>query len=206
MSEIAASERRLSAALDRIDQILETGRSRSVSPDAAGEPNLRDALEAAQTENARLKAEIAELRKADGALAEPVPGNGEDRLVEAGEQAARLAAANDDLAAANRALVETVAAQADGDSVTAIREALEAEIEALRAARAAEISNLGDIIIELERLLPEADHAAAPAPEMAGDDAGVPEDGGEAGNRDGQGLFSGVYDDVAEDETGVEEK
>lgn len=206
MSEIAASERRLSAALDRIDQILETGRPRSAPADGADDPGLRDALEAAQSENTRLKAEIAELRNGNGAPAEPAPGDGEDRLVEASEQAARLAAANDELAASNRALIETAAAQADGDSVTAIREALEAEIEALRAARAAEISNLGDIIIELERLLPEADHGAAPVPEMAGDDAGVPEDGGDTEDRDRQGLFSGVYEDAPEDETGVEDK
>ncbi|WP_208021200.1 hypothetical protein [Paracoccus alkanivorans] len=202
MSEITASERRLSAALDRIDQLLETGRFRSAQPLAAGDPDLRAALEATQAENARLRAEIAELRKSPDAVASDDPG---DRLFEAGEQAARLAAANDELAAANRVLIET-AAQADGDSVTAIREALEAEIEALRAARAAEISNLGDIIIELERLLPEADHSPAPVPEMAGDDVGVPEDEEDGGRRKEQGVFSGVYGDAPDDGTGVEDK
>lgn len=206
MSEIAASERRLSAALDRIDQILEMGRPRSAPADGTGDQDLRAALDAAQSENTRLKAEIAELQKDKPASDEPAFENGEDRLVEAGEQAARLAAANDELAAANRSLVETAAAEADGDAVTAIREALEAEIEALRAARAAEISNLGDIIIELERLLPEMGQGNAPVPEMAGDDAGVPEDGEakEALNR--QGTFSGVYDDVPEGDTGAEDR
>lgn len=68
-------------------------------------------------------------------------------LARAEQDAARLAAANDALAEANRALL---AGPEAGDGASA---ALEAEIEALRAARAAEISQLSEIVHELDRLL-----------------------------------------------------
>lgn len=72
----------------------------------------------------------------------------------AGQEAARLSAANEALAAANRALIE--AAGLPRDEALA---ALEAEVEALRAARAAEMAQMGDIIDTLDRM---AGEAAAP--------------------------------------------
>ncbi|MDP5306182.1 hypothetical protein [Paracoccus spongiarum] len=182
MTDISVSERRLSAALDRIDQLLEGGAGRpgtfAAEPDAA----LRDQLAELQAQNTRLAAELAALRTDQGGPLEATLAEARNRLGGASEQAARLAAANDDLAAANRALIE--AARGDGGAEQASIEALEAEIEALRAARAAEIAQMGDIMLELERLL--APHDARPTqprdvedavlPEVAGDSAGVPED------------------------------
>lgn len=152
MSDISVSERRLSAALDRIDQFLDRG---GVVPAAHG-PDLRAELQAA---HAQIAALTRRLEQADMA-----------------EQAARLAAANDDLAAANRALIQ--AAAGEGDLAEAVTAGLEAEIEALRAARAAEAAQLGALMAEVERLLAEGDGApASPAvtPELAGDAGGVPE-------------------------------
>ena len=89
------------------------------------------------------------------------------------EQAALLAAANDDLAAANRALIQ--AAAGEGDVIETVTVALEAEIEALRAARAAEAAQLGALMAEVERLLAEEGPAPVATPEVAGDAGGVPE-------------------------------
>lgn len=183
MSDISVSERRLSAALDRIDQLLEVGTGRAARDDGAAVEALQTRLDGLSAENARLVIEIEALRSRpappdDEALDEAAPA----RLDGAAEQAARLVAANEELAAANRVLIE--AASGSGDIDRATREALEAEIEALRAARAAEIGQLSDIMIELERVLADQGETIPPRsagddvvlPEIAGDGAGVPED------------------------------
>ena len=156
MSDISVSERRLSAALDRIDQFLDQGGLGRASPDQ----DLRAELDQAQARIAALTEQLAQA------------GAGSDGPGLA-EQAARLAAANDELAAANRALIQAMSG--DGDRIEAVSVALEAEIEALRAARAAEAAQLGTLLAEVERLLAE-NEAAAATPEIAGDAGGVPED------------------------------
>lgn len=152
MSDISVSERRLAAALDRIDQYLDRG---GVVPASSG-PDLRAELQAAQAQVAALSDQLSR------------QGKGQDLA----EQAARLVVANDELAAANRALIQ--AASGDGDRIEAVSVALEAEIEALRAARSAEAAQLGALLAEVERLLAENDATAA-SPEIAGDAGGVPE-------------------------------
>ena len=205
MSDIAASERRLSAALDRMDQLLDSsGFSREGAGTAISDPGVSEELAAVRAENTQLRSEIDELRRAERPAGDEISEDAVDeRLADAGEQAARLAAANDELAAANQALIEAVSGQGDADAVTSIRQALEAEIEALRAARAAEISNLGDIIMELERLLPESDGASSSGGHADTDRTGT---GGAAQNR--QGVFSAVYDDASDDgdDIGQEDK
>lgn len=136
MTEITASERRLSAALDRIDQLLESGGGGRLAAVTAERDGLRAELEAV---------------KVGGSVADL-----EARLQAASELAARLSAANEDLMAANRLLLE--AGETGGVGTDEARDALEAEIEALRAARTAEMTQMGDIMAELERLL--ADDAA----------------------------------------------
>lgn len=172
MTDISVSERRLSAALDRIDQLLEAGAvPRPVAAGADGSADVQAKLDQALAENRRLAEQLAAL---NGVSASQDDG---DRVAAASEQAARLAAANDELAQANRVLIE--AASGQGDLNEAVSVALEAEIEALRAARAAEIAQLGDIMVELERLL--ADEAGSSAgdvatqAEAAGDSGGVPD-------------------------------
>lgn len=157
MSDISVSERRLTAALDRIDQYLDRGGVVSGSQN----PDLRAELDAAH-------AQIA-------ALTEQVSRQGADASDshDLADHAARLAAANDDLAAANRILIG--ASSGDGDRIEAVSVALEAEIEALRAARAAESAQLGALLAEVERLLAE-NEAGTATPEIAGDVGGVAED------------------------------
>lgn len=172
MSDITASERRLSAALDRIDQLLEAGVGRASDGATDADAGVVAAL---QAENARLSAELAGRAPADG-------DDSEARLAEAIEQSARLAAANEQLVEANRALID---AGAGPDALDAANEALLAEIEALRASRASELAQMGDIMAELERLLGSRDGTArAAAPEAAGDGVGVPED---SGDQEGEG-------------------
>ncbi|WP_196053551.1 hypothetical protein [Paracoccus lichenicola] len=156
MSDISVSERRLSAALDRIDQFLDRGGIGHASGDA----DLRAELDQAYAQIAALTDQLSQR------------GEGTDGS-DLAEQAARLAAANDDLAAANRALIQ--AAAGGGDRIEAVSVALEAEIEALRAARAAETAQLGALLAEVERLL-AGNEATAATPEIAGDAGGVPED------------------------------
>lgn len=181
MSELASFEQRLIAALDRIDYSLDMAARQGGSlamPDAGMDGDETAALRA---ENAhlrqRLEAAVATLpgfsdatlqataAKPDaGALAQV-----EARLSQATREAARLAAANEDLMAANRALMQ---AMTGDDKLDALRSALEAEAEALRAARAAEVAQMGDVLAALEDLLsrrqrPDPVAVPGPLPETA---------------------------------------
>lgn len=119
MSDISATQQRLSLALDRIDQGIGRLHQSMRAGDGAPEQGVAD----------------QKLQK---------------RLVEAGAESARLAAANDQLIAANRALIEAADPAALLDAAFA---AQSAEIEALRAAREAELAQLGDVLAMLESML-----------------------------------------------------
>lgn len=156
MSDISVSERRLSAALDRIDQYLDRGGAVAGGTSAG----LQAELDAAHERIAALTAQVSQNPTGDN--------DGQDMA----DHAARLAAANDELAAANRTLIQ--AAAGNGDRIEAVSVALEAEIEALRAARAAESAQLGALLAEVERLL-AANEPGEATSEAAGDAGGVPE-------------------------------
>ena len=149
--DLTASEKRLTAALDRIDRLID----RAAAP-AADQGALHDS----RAENQRLSQELAALHQRQSATlasCEARLAEAHRRLVDAGQEAARLAAANDALAEANRALIDAAGLPQDQ-----ALDALQAEIAALRAARAAEVAQMGDIIDTLDRM------AGAPAaPETA---------------------------------------
>ena len=156
MSDITASERRLSAALDRLDQLLEAGQKRDGDhPGALADLTRR--LAEAESRNADLERQLSE---GQPAAATSQLFDLQARLETASEQSARLSAANEDLMAANRNLID--AEQTGGVGEDERREALEAEIAALRAAREAEMAQMSEIMTELERLLAQ-DQAAAPS-------------------------------------------
>jgi hypothetical protein len=196
MSDITVSERRLSAALDRIDQLLERG-PKSADSRPAEQGELEKDLAVARAENARLAYELAALRSAGDVPPDATLSDLRIRLDRLGEQTVRLAAANDQLASANGDLVAASAGQSTIDP--AILAAKDAEISALKSARAAEAAQMEEVLAELERLLAGdgADalpHAGQEAVlEAAGDEAGLPETGSTP-----QG-FSGVYADDPED-------
>lgn len=153
-ADLTASEKRLIAALDRIDQFIDrAGAARQAPPDAA------DAAAAeAEEEAQRLATELAALRDSHAAAlaelearlaaSEDALSHANDRLAAAGEEAARLAMANEALAEANRRLIGPPGPEPDE-----IRRALEAEVDALRQARAAEIGQIGDIVDTLDRMI-----------------------------------------------------
>ncbi len=162
--DLTASEKRLIAALDRIDHFIDRAtmaRAIAPAPVAAkgGLAEIEARLHAAQGENQRLSGELVLLHERQAALlanCETRLSDANERLSGAGLEAARLAAANEVLAEANRALTAASGAPADD-----ARLALEAEIESLRAARAAETAQMGDLLAVLDRMI------GTPAPEPA---------------------------------------
>lgn len=172
--DLEASERRLVAALARIEGLVEAipPARPAPAPGAAaaadGQPALARLLEESRAENLRLGDEIAALRERQAGQIARMRDRLEGlnrRLAASGAEAARLVAANRRLAEANRALIAAAAAPVDdaaggearGGAVLA---ALEAEIESLRAARAAEVGQMGDILDALERMLAQGGGAA----------------------------------------------
>lgn len=140
MGDLTVSEKRLIAALDRID--------RSIERAASGLRAVADADAGAQSQPqdgdmAGLQVRLDEMH---------------EKLGRMGAQAARLAAANEGLSQANRLLLSK--ADSGGIGADEERAALEAEIEALRAARDAEIGQVGDILQALDGLLGASPDAA----------------------------------------------
>ncbi len=223
MSEFSANERRLIAALDRIDYSIEVYRARDAEAaeaaaraqqenEAAREAALngegmQELLAEARAQNEELAADLAALHdRQAGAMAalQARLNEATERLAGAGTEAGRLAKANDDLAAANRGLM--AALDGGGDTAGAIRVALEAEIVALRAARSAEIAQMGDILAALERMIgaPAAPVVPEIAAELDESDEAVPDDA-ETITDDAQDIpaVDGANDDTEtpEDET-----
>jgi len=163
--DLNGSERRLIAALDRIDQFIDrvaqTGATSSDAPYAAPEGEAEARLQEISAENQRLSQELAvqhERQAETLATCEARLAEAHQRLVHAGQEIARLARANEVLATANRALIED---RSSDESQDDIRCALEAEIESLRAARDAERAQMDDIIGTLDRMIGTAPLPAA---------------------------------------------
>lgn len=164
--DLTASEKRLIAALDRLDHFIDRaalarGTAGTAAPVADDPAGIEHSLHAAQTENQRLSNELMlahERQQAQLVASEAQLAAAHDRLLAAGQEAARLAATNETLAAANRALIAATGVPADE-----ARLALEAEIESLRAIRDAEIAQMGDLLSMLDQMIGTPAPAAAPA-------------------------------------------
>lgn len=154
--DLNASEKRLIAALDRIDLLID--RATVARGEDAPQPTVPGPTAELEAALAACEARLAEAQ---------------DRLDAAGAEAARLAEANAALVEANAALLS------DAPGAAEIRQAFEAELAALRAARAAEMGQVGEILGALDQWLeapgtpaedaPAEDPApeAVPAPEPA---------------------------------------
>lgn len=171
--DLNASEKRLIAALDRIDRFLDqsagAGRGQGDAPELAA---LEAELRTMRDENARLSQEMVLLHERQSAAATQYEARlaaAQDRIQALGQETAQLTAANEALAAANRALTGTAAPPGD-----VARGALEAEIESLRASRAAEIAQMGDIIETLDRMIGTPEVAVDAAPPAAAPPAAAP--------------------------------
>lgn len=149
MTDISVSERRLIAALDRLDYAMERAADRLAAQAAAAPPVPETPAPVPLSED------VAALHDRQAATLEALQtrlAEAHEHLASAGEQAARLAAANDELAAANRALIDAASDWA-GKGPDAVAQALNAEIASLRAASAAEIAQMGEILDALDRML-----------------------------------------------------
>ncbi|MDZ7906009.1 MAG: hypothetical protein U5N55_09745 [Cypionkella sp.] len=166
--DITELEQRITAAFDRMDRGLEAAaRARraaqeAVGPSALEMANLGQDTDTAPPMPALVRAlELAKSAADDWAdrYAKLQAQMGEETLTLASE-VARL---TDELTAA-RALIEPITispaqgAREDIDELTARIAAQEAELETLRAARAADASELGELIAQLSPLVEEASH------------------------------------------------
>ncbi|WP_333826943.1 hypothetical protein [Pararhodobacter sp.] len=179
MSDIAAYERRISAALDRIARRIDSDTpraapaakgalfGRSTKPDAAEAEaratveTLREALEKERAANAQLSERVHQVKQRQ----ETTIAQLERRLARLTEQLdlqslemLRLKKANARLMESNAALRE---AQAEGfPDTTLVNRSISAELEALQAERRAEMAEMEEILAELKPLL-AADNRSA---------------------------------------------
>lgn len=161
--DIAELERRITEALERIAQGVDSGRARAAAPppqrpepaDGATADEvraLREALEAERAAKDKLKERVNAVRQRQETGVTQL----ERRIARMTEQIdvqglelQRLKKANAQLVAANRALME------GGDPEGAARRAETAELEALRAERRAEMAEMEAILSALAPLVPE---------------------------------------------------
>ena len=176
MGDISELERRISFALERIEKGVERLRAAPVPEGAAlvEEPTppetvsaadpaelaeLKDALEAERAANAQLSERVRAIReKQETTLSalEKKLGSATRALDAAQAENARLKRANADLIAANETLV---AAGSEGAGAL-VNRVMQAELEALRAARTAEEAEVQDILAALEPVLAAAETRA----------------------------------------------
>lgn len=161
MSDIAELERRISAALARIEAGVEVlgavpAEAAPAARDEAGVARLTEELEAERAANAQLTERVRAIKEKQetmvGALEKKV-----ERLTAqidaADAEIRRLKQLGDELTETNRAL--TAAAAAGVAEPALINRSLMSELDALRAQRAAEIAEMDGILAELKPLIGE---------------------------------------------------
>lgn len=178
MGDLTVSEKRLIAALDRIDYTIERAAERlsavdvtaaavidvtetvgavNADSDAGSDPDLRAELQQLRDENARLTDALT-AAEAARAQAQARLDTLAERLNQQSQEAARLVATNETLSNANRNLLSR--ADSGGASADEARVALEAELDALRSARTAEIAQFSEVLDTLEAMLADSGRPA----------------------------------------------
>lgn len=169
MIDISELERRILYALERIDRgmdALTEGRGivprqafaaeAPVAQDYAEVDELRSALEAERSANAQLTERVRAIKDKQETIVsdlEKKVGRLTHQLDLAGSELQRQRRLNADLVAANQALSD-----AARDGVThpdLLNKALTTEVDALRAARSAEMAEMEEILAELKPLIGE---------------------------------------------------
>ncbi|HQU67692.1 MAG TPA: hypothetical protein PLI43_05785 [Albidovulum sp.] len=165
MNDIAELERRITMALERIGAGIDLIGAAAAPADGQPAPDsdaeariaeLQDALDTERTTNAQLTERVRAIKEKQetmvGALEKKVA-----RLTQQVDAATidlqRLKEANQDLADANRALGEAMEVGLADPGL--INHAMLGELEALRAARAADVAEMDDILAELKPLISE---------------------------------------------------
>jgi DNA repair exonuclease SbcCD ATPase subunit len=158
MQEIAELERRITAALERIGRGLD---SRQESPGVAGEvATLRAALEDERMVNAQLQERLRVIKERASPAVAPPPAEADARvdvlmrqLDQQGLELQRMRQTTAQLREQLRSLREAAEAQVVEPQM--INRAMMAELDALRADRAADIAELDEILAELSPLIAE---------------------------------------------------
>ena len=156
MSDIDDLQRRISAAMDRVAQGVENISKTPAGPD----PEMVQALEDERTANAQLNERIKTLKSrsdAELAAAKAALDESRSRMAQLDLDLQRLRQANRQLQDACAALVD---ANKEGvGEPHLINRALMAELESLRASRAADVAETGAILAALTPLLDAAGDA-----------------------------------------------
>ena len=160
MSDLAAYERRISAALDRIARSMEAraqGGGRAAPEGDSG--RLRQALEKERAANAQLSDRLHQLRQRQ----EGTIGQLERRLARLTEQLDLQSLEMLRLKKANAKLMEANAALRDAREEGAlesklVNRSIAAELEALHAERRTEMAEMEEILAELKPLLAAERH------------------------------------------------
>ncbi len=178
MSDISELEGRITAALDRIGQGLDALGPR---PDpAAGEElqKLRAALEEERTVNAQLEERVRAIKEKQESTVAKLTEEVERlrTVLEQGEGGlARLRKVNAELRNNNAALRDAVAQGLAEPHL--VNKSMMAELEALRAAQAADRTELDAVLAELAPLLePAAEPGETPAGEAPAPETAQPQD------------------------------
>lgn len=155
MNDIAELERRITAALDRAAQGLE--RLGGASADAGELESMKTELEAERVANAQLEERvraIKEKQETTVAALEAEVLRLKDALRARDGEVQRMRSVNEELRGSNGKLREANAqGLADADLVNT---AMNSELEALRAERAAHRAEIDEMLATLEPLLKEA--------------------------------------------------
>lgn len=166
MSDLAELERRITAALDRIGQGLETLAAPAATSleDSDKVIGLEAALEDERTANAQLEERVKAIKERQDStvdtLAEEVERMRE--LLEEEEGAsARLRKMNDELRSNNDALRAAISANVAEPHL--VNKSMMAELEALRAAQAADRAELDAVLGELGPLVDAMEKESADA-------------------------------------------
>ena len=154
MSDIDELQRRITAAMDRMDQGLEKlGTAAPSGPD----PEMVQALEEERTANAQLKERVRVLKaksEEEGAIARGQFEETGARMAQLDTDLQKLRRANAQLTEACNALREANA-EGVGDPHL-INKTMMSELEALRAARAVDVAEAGTILAALTPLVENA--------------------------------------------------
>lgn len=165
MSDLAALERRISAALDRIARRMEAGAPGAAGADGgAGAPpgelaRLRQALEKERSSNAQLSERVHQIKQRQDSSVTQL----ERRLARLTEQLdlqslemLRLKKANAKLMEANASLRD--AREEGAPESKLVNRSIAAELEALQAERRTEMAEMEEILAELKPLLAAERH------------------------------------------------
>ena len=159
MTDISALEKRLSDALDRITAGAEGLAQADTSAETAA---LQAALEDEKVVTAQLEERVKQLTsRQDEAVADAraAAKAAEGQVAQLDLELQRLRRSNDQLRQSNQALRE--ANEAGVGEPHLINKAMLAELEALRAARAADVAEASQIIAAMEPILNAAEQGGA---------------------------------------------